>query len=123
MRSWNSFKGPLSGTGVGFSIYLGTSSPINHAGLTPRHIDISCMVIFEGVRCPERYIVMLDLAQPNFSARSMLLIPPIASWSLSGENMVSDMVDTPSVAHIVAHIVKKIKKNIHKVIDKNILVW
>ena len=66
---------------------------------------------------------MLDLAQPNFSARSMLLIPPIASWSLSGENMVSDMVDTPSVAHIVAHIVKKIKKNVHKVIDKNILVW
>jgi len=53
----------------------------------------------------------------------MLLIPPIASWSLSGENMVSDMVDTPSVAHIVAHIVKKIKKNVHKVIDKNILVW
>ena len=81
---------------------------------------MSCIVILDGFLWPDKYMEIFDLAHPNLSAKSVILIPHIASCNLSGEKTLSLLgtsVVPPSVFHIVSHVMSKIKKKVHFVID------
>lgn len=93
---------------------------MSQAGFTFKHIAISCIVIFVGFLWPDKYMEIFDFAHPSFSAKSTILMPPIASCSLLGEKTMSlfgTSTVPPSVFHIVSYVVSKIKKKVHFVID------